>query len=699
MEHRPLRLRATGRRWRRVGRRGVSDVVATILLLALTVTLFASIFAFVTAFPAPPAQNNNQFQASLAFTANMSYVSAVHIVHLAGPVVAGNALIYLKSATQPTAPEFQNPYTVSSGLGGASVWNLGQVWNLTFATNQRPQATGNITIYVVASSQLLYSVILPGTSIVPPPTIVSTSISPTTPGVGASFTVYASIAGTYTAQSVFVNLAGVPNTGVLNTSQKMTQNSQGQWTFFVGAGLTTTSGTFYAFVNASSASGSRGQQAVGAVLISISTSGTVNGPLSVGVVLVPSPPNAGTAESVQAVVTYTGTTLSSPVSVAVSFSGTSSPSGYTYSGSGPSGITISGPSGPASVTVVSQSIWTIPSPASLTLYTFAVSATATVTGLGSITGTTTFTPATITVGPTSGLVASVATARGAGFLPSTSVTLSMGGVTIIPTGSSNSTCTFSGSTITTTSTGTFVCQFKVPNGVTAGAVNLLATDTTSGQNDTAAFTVTSWTIAVTPSSGILGATVTARGAGFAASSSVVFTFDGITINPSGSSNSTCTFFGLTITTTSTGSFVCQFVIPYGATPPTGTAIATDSTTGQVATSSSFTVTAWAITTSPTTLAHGTAQKVYVNGTGFAVSSLLSLALNGTLLASGTWTFTCATTGAYSGSSLSGSTITTTSGGAFSCSFTMPKAAAAGIYSFTASDYTSGQVASVTFSRT
>jgi len=39
----------------------VSDVVATILLLALTVTLFASIFAFVTSFPSPPAQNSNQF--------------------------------------------------------------------------------------------------------------------------------------------------------------------------------------------------------------------------------------------------------------------------------------------------------------------------------------------------------------------------------------------------------------------------------------------------------------------------------------------------------------------------------------------------------------------------------------------------------------------------------------------------------------
>lgn len=259
-------------RQRRLGRRAVSDVVATILLLALTVTLFASIFAFVTTFPQPPAQNNNQFQASLtqainASSGGKSYVTSLHILHLAGPPVAGNSLVYLKSANNPAKPEFQSPYTVSSGLGGSNSWNLGQIWNLTFPNSQRPPLPDNITVYIVASSQLLFSVILPGTTVPPPPTIVATYTSPATPAKGQGFTVLATVQGNYGLNSVYVNLAGVPGS-LPATPQIMTQNGQGQWTYVVAAGLTTTNGTFYGFVNASN---SFGQQTSAAVVITIST--------------------------------------------------------------------------------------------------------------------------------------------------------------------------------------------------------------------------------------------------------------------------------------------------------------------------------------------------------------------------------------------------------------------------------------------
>ncbi len=681
MEHRPLRLRATGRRWRRVGRRGVSDVVATILLLALTVTLFASIFAFVTAFPAPPAQNNNQFQAALSFTTNMSYVSAVHIVHLAGPVVAGNALIYLKSATQPTAPEFQNPYTVSSGLGGASVWNLGQVWNLTFPTNQRPQAAGNITIYVVASSQLLYSVILPGTSIVPPPTIVSTSIFPTTPGVGASFTVYASIAGTYTAQSVFVNLAGVPNTGALNTAQKMTQNYQGQWTFFVGSGLTTTSGTFYAFVNASSAPGSRGQQATGAVVITISSSGTTNGPFSVGVILIPSPPNALSAETVDAVVTYTGTLLT-PAALNVTFTSITVPySASKWMGWAPAGLTISGGT---SVTAVSKTTWTVPlasAPASFLVY-----ANATVTGVGTVSGVTAFTTPSLTLSAASGLVGSAITATGAAFVASTGVTMTIGGVAITPTSCSSG--TLSASTVTTTTSGGFVCAFNVPAGSPPGATVVIASDGTTGQNDTFVFTVTPWTITpLSPTSGVIGTSVTATGSGFAGSSSVTLAFDGISVTPTGGSS--CTHTGAAITTTAAGGFVCTFAVPGGSTAGASSLVATDAAWGQTA-SAPFTVTAWTVTLSATTYAHGSAATVTLTGAGFAASSTLTITYNGAVV-----TPAGCTTGTVTGTT----NVQVTAAGAFVCTFSVAAGASAGSFPFVVSDSTSGQVVTVYFVRT
>ena len=362
-------------------------MVATILLLALTVTLFAAIFAWVTAFPAAPPQNNNQFQASLRYTSNLTYVSGLQITHLAGPSVPGTGSIYLASSTQPTAPEFASPYTISSGLGGATTWNLGQVWNLTFPLTEMPRAGGNITVYVVSSYQLLFSVILPGTTTAPPPTVTSTAVTPATPTIGTIYTIYATISGNFASNSVYVNLAAVP--GGPSTPQKMSLNSQGFWTYTVPSGATT-NGTFYGFVNASN---SAGGQSTGIVVITIyPSSSSTSGPLSVGVVLVPSPPNSGVSESVQAVVTYTGSIANAGLTV--SFSGTSSPAGFTFSGAGPAGLTISGPS---SVTVVSQTTWTIPEPA--TLYTYAVTATATVGGVGTVTGTTSFEPVLITAAP------------------------------------------------------------------------------------------------------------------------------------------------------------------------------------------------------------------------------------------------------------------------------------------------------------
>jgi len=372
----------------RARRRGVSDVVATILLLALTVTLFASIFAFVTAFPSPPSQNNNQFQATMIYTNNLKYVSAIHILHLAGPSVPGTALIYLKSATQPSSPEFLNPYTVASEspaagtVTGFTTWNLGQVWNLTFTNSAtyQPSASGNITIYIVSASQLLFSVILPGTPLSSPPTIVSTAISPANPWVGDPFTVYATVAGSYTSNSVYVNLAAVP--GGPSTAQLMTQNSQGQWTYLVSAGASA-NGTYYGFVNASNGAG---QQATGAVVITISNTGGTSGPpISVGVVAIPQPPTVYVGTNYfAAVITYSGSLSTAPLNVSFWVNQTSRGftthiPHFTTHLNGPVGLTISGPStvtvygtwpssGAFSAWLLNSSVW--------------INASATITGPG-----------------------------------------------------------------------------------------------------------------------------------------------------------------------------------------------------------------------------------------------------------------------------------------------------------------------------
>src|SRR5580658_455333 len=179
-----------GRRGMRRGRRGVSDVIATILLLALTVVLFSSIFAFVTSFPSPPAQNTSQFSANLVLTANQSYVKSIQITHLAGPAILTTANVWFKSATHPQAPEFQSPILSSTGLGGAKTWNLGQVFSYTFPALQQPILPDNITVYITTPDQLLFSTVLPGASVNVAPNFPSTYTLPSVPAVGGGFTVY-----------------------------------------------------------------------------------------------------------------------------------------------------------------------------------------------------------------------------------------------------------------------------------------------------------------------------------------------------------------------------------------------------------------------------------------------------------------------------------------------------------------------------
>src|SRR5271170_5968607 len=263
------------RRWR--SRRGVSEVVATILLLALTVTLFASIFAFVTSFPAPPAQNSNQFQAKLIIQPNATGtggpITGISILHLAGPQVSQQALIYLKSSLHPTWTQFGTPYTLTQG-GVSGVWSLGQTWLLTsFAGGNDPWAPDNITIYIVANAQLIFSVVVPGAVLNIPPTFVNDYTTPTSPAVGQAFTISAVIQGITSANTVQVTLSGLPGMSGVTAAQPLNYSAAtGLWsTSFVRAGLTTSTGSYYVFLTASSSTGKTATSALPVYITPYST--------------------------------------------------------------------------------------------------------------------------------------------------------------------------------------------------------------------------------------------------------------------------------------------------------------------------------------------------------------------------------------------------------------------------------------------
>ncbi len=272
------------RAWR--SRRAVSDVVATILLLALTVVLFASIFAFVSSFPSPPAQNSNQFQAQIISAQNGSSMGqpvyeaqAINILHLAGPSVLPGALVYLASSVHPTGPEFAAPYTMTQGgIPAGHVWNLGQTWVLNTNFTKvcggaacHPILPDNLTIYIVQGSLLLFSAVIPGTFLNLAPTFLSVGTNLPTPALGEAFTITALIQGVTSASTaVTISVAGLPLVTQPAATQRM-WNIGGVWTYNETAGNTTASGTYYAFITATSTAGKTGTSAVPVFITAYST--------------------------------------------------------------------------------------------------------------------------------------------------------------------------------------------------------------------------------------------------------------------------------------------------------------------------------------------------------------------------------------------------------------------------------------------
>jgi hypothetical protein len=228
-------------------------VVGTILLLALTVTLFSSIFFFVSTFPSPAPQPSNQFSAYLTYNSGATKIIGVTILHLAGPAVPGTALVYLYSSAAPT--RFTAPFSVSSGINNSQAWTLGTSWfkNVTSFSLTTPD---NITISVVTNTELLFRVTLPGFTPNTPPTFTGVGTIPAVPSAGQSFQIYAIINDpNLNPNSVFANLSLVP--GVTGTGlNKMTYTAAlGAYTYTVPAGTSKGTGTFYLFVNATDKSG------------------------------------------------------------------------------------------------------------------------------------------------------------------------------------------------------------------------------------------------------------------------------------------------------------------------------------------------------------------------------------------------------------------------------------------------------------
>jgi hypothetical protein len=140
----------------------VSETVATILLLGMTITLFSSIFVFTSRNPTAQPQALNEFTAALSYGGSGGLqVLTISITHLSGNVITGaattQAAVYVTSQKHPVA--IPSPFSLSAGLSGSSIWGFSQTWSVSLSTYSIT-SPDNLTVSVISHDQLQYHTVL-----------------------------------------------------------------------------------------------------------------------------------------------------------------------------------------------------------------------------------------------------------------------------------------------------------------------------------------------------------------------------------------------------------------------------------------------------------------------------------------------------------------------------------------------------------
>jgi len=151
-------------------RLGATEVLATIILLGISVTLFGGLFYIVNSFQRPPPAPSGQFAAALTYApcpgSAWNQVCAISVTHLVGLTLPdnypGQIGVYLASSSHPAAFG-AGPYSLLAGGIAGTSWSFGQKWTLSLApasTGYDLTAPDTITVQIVASNQLVFKVVL-----------------------------------------------------------------------------------------------------------------------------------------------------------------------------------------------------------------------------------------------------------------------------------------------------------------------------------------------------------------------------------------------------------------------------------------------------------------------------------------------------------------------------------------------------------
>ncbi len=233
----------------------MSTIVATMLLLTITVILFAAIFFFINDFPKPGPQPQTEFDSTLSYSGTT--LSSISILHLSGSTLNGastaQAAIYLASQKHPTA--FPSAFTLAAGLSGATAWSFGETWSLSLTT-YGITAPDNLTVTIISAGQLDYQATIPVATkgFAPYFGSVQTSPSGTLPA-STAYTLTASVFfSTSSGDSVKINTTEFPTGG---GTFSMTSGGNGVYTYSGTSPNPSSTTTYYLFLTATDGNGAQ----------------------------------------------------------------------------------------------------------------------------------------------------------------------------------------------------------------------------------------------------------------------------------------------------------------------------------------------------------------------------------------------------------------------------------------------------------
>jgi len=130
--------------------KGVSEIIGTILMLAITVVLFSSIMVFVTNMPTPIMRPTADFLSSVTFTTTPTTSGTVTLTHNGGEALNDYETQLLVIVNNNVLPA---PRTMAEG-GLGSTWKIGQKWTYTISGLESTNSLEIMVIDLHSNSQV-----------------------------------------------------------------------------------------------------------------------------------------------------------------------------------------------------------------------------------------------------------------------------------------------------------------------------------------------------------------------------------------------------------------------------------------------------------------------------------------------------------------------------------------------------------------